>query len=192
MMRRMLCAMAWITVCGVGVTQAATVTSSFNFVGQNFGGEDVSVDVSLGDHVRPVGDATLDLSIRGDYDTMNELVTMSLDGTTVGQAGTTMDNTFLGTNVTTNGPADISFMQSLVISLEDLMSAFDGDGMATLLFDRSSNVGGSANAQISGTLTFAAVPEPSTMALTSLGLVCAGCCYTIRRRRLTIQGSSTV
>jgi len=191
-MRRMLCAMAWIIVCGAGVTQAATVTSSFNFVGQSFGGEDVSVEVPIGNNVRPVGDATLDLSIRGDYDTMNELVTVSLDGTAVGQAGTTMDGTFLGTNVTTNGPGDISFMQSLVISLEDLMSAFDGDGVATLLFDRSSNVGGGANSQISGTLTFAAVPEPSTMALTSLGLVCAACCYTIRRRRPAVQRSSSV
>ena len=184
--------MALILVGGVGVGQAATVTSSFNFVGQSFGGQDVSVDIPLGANVRPGSSGTLDLTIRGDYDTMNELVAVSLDGTTVGQAGTTMSGAFLGTNVTTNAPGDISFMRTLVIDLADLLSAFSGDGVATLLFDRSSNVGGSATSQISGTLTFAAVPEPSTMMLTSLGLVCAGCCYTFRRRRQTLERSAAM
>lgn len=190
-MRRMLCAMACMLVWGGGVSHAATVNSSFNFVGQSFGGQDVSVDIPIG-NLRPVGDAAIDLSIRGDYDTMNELVTVSLDGTTVGQAGTTMSNTFLGSNVVTNGVGDISFTRSLVISLADLVSAFEGDGIATLLFDRASTVGGGPNSQISGTLAFAAVPEPSTMLLTSLGLVCAGCCYTLRRRRQSLEQAPAV
>jgi len=182
MMRRMLYALALLLVGGVSAGQAATVTSSFNFVGQSFGGQDVSVDIPLNSNVRPGSDGTLALSIRGDYDTMNELVTVSLDGTEIGQAGTTMSNAFLGENRVNNGIGDISFTRSFVISLADLTAAFDGDNMATLLFDRNMNVGASANAQISGTLTFSAVPEPSTFVLTSLGLVCVGCLYTWRRR----------
>lgn len=189
-MQWMLKAMAWGLVCGTSVAQASTVTSTFNFVGQTFGGQNVSVEIPIG-NLRPVGDATLDLSIRGDYDTMGELVTMSLDGTTIGQAGTTMDGTFLGTGVVNNGPGDISFARTLSISLTDLISAFDGDGVATLLFDRDIMVGGNPNSQISGSLTFAAVPEPSTMLLTSLGLVCAGF-YTFRRRRQANQHPTTV
>lgn len=188
-MRRMLSAMAWLLVCGTSIAQASTVTSTFNFIGQSFGGQDVSVNIPIG-NLRPVGDATLDLSIRGDYDTMGELVSISLDGTPVGQAGTTMGGTFLGTSVVNNGTGDISFVRTLSIGLTDLISAFENDQVATLLFDRSLTVGGGANSQISGTLTFAAVPEPSTMLLTSLGLVCAGV-YTLRRRRQTVQHSTT-
>lgn len=183
-MQRMLRVTAWVLVCGTSAAQASTITSTFDFVGQSFGGQDVSVNIPIG-NLRPVSDATLDLSIRGDYDTMDELVSISLDGTTVGQAGTTMGGTFLGTSVVNHGTGDISFTRTLSISLANLISAFDGDGVATLLFDRSLMVGGSANSQISGTLTFAAVPEPSTMLLTSLGLICAGC-YTLRRRRQTV------
>lgn len=187
-MRRMLVTMACILVGGVSVAQAATVTSSFNFVGQQYGGQDVSVDIPLG-NLRPVGDATLDLYIRGDYDTMNELVTVFVDGTQVGQAGTTMSGTFLGTPDTVYGVGDISFTRSLIIDLTDLLAAFDSDGIATLLFDRNRNVGGGRNSTISGTLTFAAVPEPSTMVLASLGLICTGC-YVLRRRRSALPATT--
>jgi hypothetical protein len=179
-MQRMLFAVAWLIVYGAGVSQAASVDADFNFLGQSFGGQDVSVDFEIGP-VRPVSDATLVMQFQGDYDTMNELVTISLDGTQVGQAGTPMSGPFLGTNVMNNGPGNISFTQTIIISLADLIAAFEGDQVATLLFDRTSNVGGGPNSSISGALSFAAVPEPSTLVLTSLGLVCAGC-YMLRRR----------
>lgn len=179
-MQRMLFAMTWVVACGAGVSQAASVNAGFNFVGQSFGGQDVSVDFGIGT-LRPVSDATLSLEIQGDYDTMNENLTVFLDGSPVGQAGTPMSGPFLGTNVMNNGPGNISFTQTIIISLADLMAAFEGDGVATVLFDRTQNVGGGPNSRISGVLNFAAVPEPSTWVLTSLGLACAGC-YMLKRR----------
>lgn len=186
-MRKMFWAMAWMLICGGSVSDAAPVTSSysFDFVGQPYSGQGLFAGFTL-DERRPLGDATLDLSIRGDYDTANELVNVLFDGVrnNVGQAGTTMQGAFLGTNVTTHGPGDISFDRSLVIDLEDLLSVYNqGSRRTSLRFNRTSNVGGGPTSQISGTLKYAAVPEPSTMVLTSLGLVCAGCCYMRRRRR---------
>jgi len=188
-MQRMLFAVAWLIVYGAGVSQAATVNADFNFTGQSFGGQDASIDFEIGP-IRPVSDATLVMQFQGDYDTMNELVTISLDGTTIGQAGTPMSGAFLGSDVVNNGPGNISFTRTIIISLADLIAAFEGDQVATVLFDRTSNVGGGPNSQISGVLNFAAVPEPSTMVLTSLGLVCAGC-YMLRRRA-NVKSSATL
>jgi hypothetical protein len=190
MMQRMLCAAACLVVCGAGVSEASSVNAGFNSVGQAFGGQDVSFDFEIG-NLRPVGDATLFINFRGDYDTMNEVATISFEGDVIGQAGSPMSGPFLGDNVINFGPGDIGFSRTLFISLADLIAAFEGDGVATVLIDRSINVGGGPNSRISGVLNFAAVPEPSTLVLTSLGLVCAGC-FALKRRRASVTSSPVV
>lgn len=161
--------------------QAAPISTSFDLVGQAFGGQDASVTISIGSIV-PTSAGVLDLFITGDYDTRNEFLTASIDGTPIGFAGTLIDNSFLGSGVVKNGVGNISFVRSLVIDLPTLLAAF-ADGTATILFDRTIKVGGNPASKISGTLTFsAAVPEPSTMMLASLGLLVTGGTYVVRRR----------
>jgi hypothetical protein len=183
MMRWMLGALAWMLVCGMGVCQAAplTFTRTQNLRGIFFIGQDVFTSIDFASN-RPAGDTTLDVIFRGDYDDADEFASISLEGTPVGEAGTTLDGSFLGTNVTNHGPDDISFTRSFVINQKDMVDAIQGNGFASILFHHSNNFSVGENTRITVTYTTTAVPEPSTLMLTSLGLVCAGF-YRLRRRR---------
>jgi hypothetical protein len=196
---RMMFAMAWIFACGAGVAQASTVRT-FEILGQPFGGATGQVSVDVSDLLPGHYIAGLELQITGDYDTIGENLTVQLDhavNPVLGIAGTDSNGNFHGFSRNFVRPGFIDFLQEFVIDRDNFQAAVAPNGQLEFQFLRSLNVGGGPDSRIYGALFIhsvspppsATVPEPSTLVLVSLGLVCAGCC-TIRRRRTLGQQST--
>lgn len=192
MTKRILTAITWALVCGMSVAHASTINSeSFSIVGQAFGGQTQSITLDFSYLEPGTQTAFLELDVFGDYDTVGETLMVRVPGrtdpTVAGIAGTTMDGYLNGYNSFSKGPGKIGFTQQF--ALGDVTSALEPDGQLTLEFVRSAAVGGGSDAQLSGFVTtvtsptVATTPEPSSMVLVSLGLVCAAC-YRLRRRRV--------
>lgn len=142
--------------------------------------------------------ATFDVSAQSIYSLSSQTITFSLDGSSIGvvNAGSLavdLTGAALTLNLTTGAPtASYDFLTSTSAATGDLASVtLVGSLSGTLTKSgntwSSSNIGGYSVSldQTSGAVTFAAVPEPSVMALVAVGLFGV---LTFRRRRTSLNG----
>lgn len=188
--RRLAAAAVVALVAALGTSPAQAVPFSVDFgPASSFdNGADFSFDLAVPTTI--LGDATLFLTLDGDFNTSDENATISLDGFSL---GTVADNNPANDafdfanddNPDSNSGSGNPFSGTAIISNADI-AALLADGILTVLIETPYAVNASTTT-VSGSFSFetgeAEVSEPGALGLLALGLLASGGILRRRNRR---------